>query len=119
MHFAGDAEAIARDEDAVEDGGAALGVERDALGSERGHAGTAAEVARFASAETDGGDGLAGSLDGDSQLELERLTEWRALEIGLEQLLAEAAGQERPLEPDRMAVDEAEPVDHEHARAAA
>src|SRR3989442_12033780 len=103
MKLAGDAEAVTRDEHTVEDGGMAVGVERDALRRERGHARGAPEIARLASTEPDGGDGLARALDRDPQLELERLAQRRALEVGLEQLVAETPGQERSLQPDRMA----------------
>src|SRR2546427_413751 len=51
MEFAGDPEAVARDEDTVEDDRGAAGVMRDALGLERRLAGAAPEVARLAAAE--------------------------------------------------------------------
>src|SRR2546428_150603 len=50
MEFAGDPEAVARDEDTVEDDRGAAGVMRDALGLERRLAGAAPEVARLAAA---------------------------------------------------------------------
>ena len=46
MEIAGDPEAVARDEDAVEDNGPALGVERDALGLEGRDPRGTLEVAR-------------------------------------------------------------------------
>jgi hypothetical protein len=117
VKLAGDPETIARDEDAVEDGGPALGIERDALRLERRHAGATSEVARLAPSEPDRGHGLARPLDRDAELELEGLAKRSAIEIGLEQLLAEARRQERVLQAHRPSADEPEPFDHEHARA--
>src|SRR5260370_21929050 len=118
MKLTGDAEAITGDEDPVEHGGPALGVEGNALGRERRDAGPAPQITRLAPPEPHRGDGLAGALDRDPQLELERLAQRRALEVRLQQLLAEPRGQERPLEPDRVAVDQTQALDHEHAGAA-
>src|SRR5438552_2745923 len=119
MQLTGDPEAITGDEDPVEHGGPALGVEGDALRRERRDAGPAPQITRLAPPEAHRGDGLAGALDRDPQLELERLAQRRALEVRLQQLLAEPRGQERPLEPDRVAIDETQALDHEHAGAAA
>src|SRR5881227_1823613 len=82
--FAGDPEAVARDEDAVEDDGRAARIERHALGLERRHTGAAAELTRLAAPEPDGRHALARPLDRDAQLELEHLAQRRRAEIGLQ-----------------------------------
>src|ERR1700704_2700389 len=101
LKVAGDPEAVARDEDAVEDDGPALGVEGDALGLEGRHARGTLEVASLAPPEADGRNRLVGPLDRDAELELEGLTEWRAIEVGFEQRLAEARGHEGVLQSHR------------------
>src|SRR4030095_14837831 len=98
MEFASDPEAVARDEDSIEDDRHATGVIRDALGLERRLAGAAAEIARLPSAQTHCGDGFAGARDDDAQLELEDLMQRCQDEIGPDHLVAERRRQERPLE---------------------
>src|SRR5439155_7770752 len=110
MEFAGDPEAVARDEGSIEDDRRAAGVVRDALGLERRHAGAAAEIARLPSAETHRGDGFAGARDDDAQLELEDLMQGRQREIGPDHLVAERRWKKRALEAHRMLIDQPQPL---------
>src|SRR3989442_15840939 len=116
MEFAGDPEAIARDEGSIENDRRAAGVVGPALGLERRLAGAAAQIARLSSAQTHRGDGFAGACDDDAQLELEDLMQRRQREIGPDHLVAERRRQERPLEAHRMLVDQPQTLEHEHAR---
>src|SRR5207244_689523 len=119
VEFAGDPEAVAGDEDAIEDDGRAALVERHALGLEGGHAGAAAELARLAEPEPHGRHALARAIDGDAELELEHLAQRRGAEIRLQHLLADGRGEERALETHRVAVDQPQPLELHDAGARA
>src|SRR6266852_1031961 len=116
MEFAGDPEAVTRDEDSIEDDRRAGGVVRDALGLERWLAGSAPEFARLPSAQTHRGDGFACARDDDAQLELENLVERRQREIGPNHLVTERGREERALETHRGLIDQAQALEYEHAR---
>src|SRR5215471_10329292 len=117
MEFAGDPEAVARDEDTIEDDRRAARVVRDALGLERRLAGPTAEVARLAPAEAYRRDAFMGAGNDDAQLEFEDLVQRRQREIGTHHLVAERRGQERALQAHRVSVDQTEPFEDEHPRA--
>src|SRR3989442_7305368 len=117
MEVPGDAEAVAGDEDAIEDDWRAGRIEGDALGLERGRPGRAPELARLAPPETDRRDGLVRAPDDDPERVLEHLVERRAGQVSPDDVVADERGQERALQAHRMAVDQAQPRDHEDARA--
>src|SRR2546422_10550061 len=77
MELPRDAEAVAGDEDAIEDDRRAGRIERDALGLERGRPDRAPELARLAPSETHRGDRLVRAPDDDPERALERLGERR------------------------------------------
>src|SRR5712692_8508505 len=116
MEFAGDPEAVARDEDTVEDDRGAAGVMRDALGLERRLAGAAPEVARLAATEAHRRDGLVRAHDDDAELELEDLVQRRPREIGPHHLVA---GQGRRTAPPGTASRRARPWPRDPRRSGA
>src|SRR5437870_943903 len=73
MEVSRDAEAVAGDEDAIEDDRRAGRIEGDALGLERGRPDRAPELARLAPSEAHRGDGLVRAPDDDPKRALERL----------------------------------------------
>src|SRR2546428_9712367 len=77
MELPRDAEAVAGDEDAIEDDRRAGRIEGDALGLERGRPDRAPELARLAPSETHRGDRLVRAPDDDPERALERLVERR------------------------------------------
>src|SRR5207302_10615905 len=81
MELPRDAEAVAGDEDAIEDDRRAGRIEGDALGLERGRPDRAPELARLAPSETHRGDRLVRAPDDDPERALERLVERRAGEV--------------------------------------
>src|SRR5712691_948027 len=86
--FPGDAEAVARDEDTIEDDRARAGI-RDPLGLERGHAGGTAELTRFPRPQPHGRHGLARPRDREPELELEHLAQRRGRQVRLQDVLAD------------------------------
>src|SRR5947207_1740553 len=103
VKFAGDTEAIARDEHPIKNDRRAGAIVRDALGLERRDAGAAAELARLPTAKAHCRHALARTLDRDAELELEDLAQWRRPEIGFQHLLADGDGEKRPLQAHGMA----------------
>src|SRR2546429_8073142 len=117
MELPRDAEAVAGDEDAIEDDRRAGRIEGDALGLERGRPDRAPELARLAPSETHRGDRLVRAPDDDPERALERLVERRAGEVRPDDLVADERGKERALQAHRMVVHQPQPRDHEHPRA--
>src|SRR2546422_11497203 len=78
MELPRDAEAVAGDEDAIEDDRRAGRIEGDALGLERGRPDRAPELPRLAPSETHRGDRLVRAPDDDPERALARLVERRA-----------------------------------------
>src|SRR5207249_2030940 len=117
MELPRDAEAVAGDEDAIEDDRRAGRIEGDALGLERGRPDRAPELARLAPSETHRGDRLVRAPDDDPERALERLVERRAGEVCPDDLVADERGKERALQAHRMVVHQPQPRDHEHPRA--
>src|SRR2546422_10793859 len=97
MELPRDAEAVAGDEDAIEDDRRAGRIEGDALGLERGRPDRAPKLARLAPSETHRGDRLVRAPDDDPERALERLVERRAGQGRPGDLLGDARGEGRAL----------------------
>src|SRR2546429_8703178 len=117
MELPRDAEAVAGDEDAIEDDRRAGRIEGDALGLERGRPDRAPKLARLAPSETHRGDRLVRAPDDDPERALERLVERRAGEGRPDGLVAGERGEETALPAPRMGVHPPPPRGHQHPRA--
>src|SRR2546428_11964587 len=104
MELPRDAEAVAGDEDAIEDDRRAGRIEGDALGLERGRPDRAPELARLAPSETHRGDRLVRAPDDDPERALERLVERRAGGGRPGDLRAARRGEERARQSPREGV---------------
>src|SRR3989441_8873134 len=102
MEVPRDAEAVAGDEDAIEDDRRAGRIEGDALGLERGRPDRAPELARLAPPETYRGDGLVRAPDDDPERALERLVERRGGGGAPGDLVADERGEGRALQAHRV-----------------
>src|SRR5207247_9718944 len=116
MELPRDAEAVAGDEDAIEDDRRAGRIEGDALGLERGRPDRAPELARLAPSETHRGDRLVRAPDDDPERALERLVERRARAVRPDELVADERGKEPAPQAHRPVVHQPPPRDRTHPR---